>query len=59
MILFTLLLVIVGIIVLGVILAALGLLGIFGDAIVCVLLVTGLVSIIRFIIRVIKEDEKE
>lgn len=58
MILFTLLLIVVGIIVLGIILAALGLLGIFGDLIVCVLLVTGLVSIVRFIKKVI-EDGKE
>jgi len=57
MILFTLLCIIIGVIIVMAILAALGFLGLFGDIIVCVLLVWGVVSLIKWIVGVCKDDK--
>lgn len=57
MILFTLLCIIIGIVIVAAILAALGFLGLFGDIIVCILLVWGVVSLIKWIVGVCKGDK--
>lgn len=56
MILFTLLCIIIGIVIVAAILAALGFLGLFGDIIVCVLLVWGVVSLIKWIVGLFKGE---
>lgn len=56
MILFTILCIIVGIIILTAILAALGFLGIFGDLLVCILLIWGVVSLIKWIVGLFKGE---